>query len=115
MSEVSDMTEKTGRIMRLFEVKVRPGCAETLLEKFASTSADVVKNEPGNLGFFFGRGAAGDEETVIFASFWKDFDAIKARFGADWQKSFLPPGYEDYIEECSIRHLDLSEGWQIRS
>lgn len=100
-------------ILRLFHVKVKPGCAETLLKNFATTSADVVQHEPGNKGYFFGRGVAKDENVVIFTSVWEDIDAIKQRFGEAWQQSFLPDGYEDLIEACSIEHLDVGSGWHV--
>lgn len=101
-------------IMRLFQVKARKNCASVLMEKFATTSADVVQNEPGNEGYLFGRGVAIDEDVVIFASFWKDLNAVKQRFGEDWQQSFLPAGYEDLIDECSLRHIDIGSGWHVR-
>ena len=106
-------TAGSGPVMRLFEVQARQGCADELMQKFATTSADVVRNEPGNEGYFFGRGAAGNNDAVFFASLWTDMDAIKERFGEDWQSSFLPPGYEDLIESCSLRHFDLASGWHV--
>ena len=106
-------TPSTGPIMRLFEVRVKPGCADDLMGKFATTSADVVRHEPGNKGYFFGQGVAADGDVVVFASFWRDLEAIKQRFGADWQTSFLPPGYEDLIEDCSVRHIDVGGGWKV--
>lgn len=102
-----------GPILRLFQVQAKPGCAEKLVEKFAVTSAEVVNGEPGNLGYFFGRGVASDNDYVVFASFWQDLDAVKSRFGEAWQTSFLPPGYGDLIEECSIRHVNLGGGWHV--
>lgn len=104
----------SGPILRLFEVQTKPGCAAELIAKFPTTSADVVRHEPGNRGYFFGRGVARDEDVVVFASVWKDLDAVKQRFGADWQRSFLPSGYEALIEECSVRHIDLSAGWHVQ-
>ncbi len=101
-------------IMRLFQVKARKGCAAELIEKFATTSADVVQHEPGNEGYFFGRGVAVDENTLVFASFWRDLDAVKQRFGDDWQSSFLPEGYEDLILECSLQHIAVGSGWHVR-
>lgn len=83
----------TGRIMRLFEVKIRDGHADDLMRKFSTTSADVVRNEPGNEGYFFGQGVASDADRLVFASLWEDLDAIKRRFGDDWQSSLLPEGY----------------------
>ena len=110
---MSDEKPGNGPIMRLFEVRIRAGYAEALMRKFATTSADVVRNEPGNAGYFFGQGVATDADKLVFASLWRDMDAIRQRFGDNWQKSFLPEGYEDMIEEHSIRHIDLSEGWFV--
>ena len=104
-------TSRPGPILRLFEVTVAPGQMETLMEKVATTSAAVVSGEPGNLGYFFGRGMRQDESTVVFASLWDDLDAIKARFGAAWEESFLPEGYDALIETHRLRHIDLSGGW----
>lgn len=102
-----------GPILRLFQVKTKAGRAEELLANFATTSADVVRYEPGNKGYFFGRGAAADTNFVVFASVWENLEAIKQRFGIDWQTSYLPSGYETLIEECSIRHIDMSAGWHV--
>ncbi len=106
---------ENGAIMRLFHVKAKQGCATKLIEKFATTSADVVKDEPGNKGYFFGGGIEVDKDIVVFASFWENLDAVKQRFGKDWQVSFLPEGYEDLIEECSVEHIDVSAGWCVGS
>ena len=108
-------TPKPGPVLRIFEVTAKPGCVETLLEKFATTSAAVVADEPGNAGYFFGRCVqpATDADSMMFVSLWTDLDAVKARFGADWQESFLPEGYDDLIERHSLRHIDASGGWHI--
>ncbi|NJN05242.1 MAG: hypothetical protein HC814_00880 [Rhodobacteraceae bacterium] len=87
---------------------------DELLLKFATTSADIVRNKPENEGYFFGRSVAVNKDFAVFASFWKDLNSVKERFGEDWQSSFLPPGYEDLIEECSVRHIDLSAGWHVQ-
>ena len=102
-------------IMRLFHVHAKKGCAQELLEKFETTSADVVRNEPGNRGYFFGQDITIEDDVLVFASFWADLDAVKQRFGADWQKSFLPEGYEDLIEDCSVTHFNIGSGWFVRA
>ena len=104
----------TGPIMRLFEVQTKPGCADELMQKFATTSAEVVRNKPGNEGYFFGQGASGDDNVVVFASIWNNLQAIKDHFGEQWQSSYLPPGYEDLIIECTVRHFDLHSGWHVK-
>lgn len=105
----------SGPILRLFQVQAKAGCAQDLISKFATTSADVVRNEPGNEGYFFGQGVAQDEDMVVFASLWRDMEAVKQRFGDDWQISYLPEGYDAMIEECSVRHIDLSSGWHVKA
>ena len=37
----------SGPVLRLFEVRTREGCDDELMKKFATTSAEVVQNEPG--------------------------------------------------------------------
>lgn len=101
-------------MLRVFEVRTKAGCAERLLKNFATTSADVVQGKPGNKGYFFGHCVQGGDDVVMFVSVWKDLDAVKARFGADWQVSYMPDGYEDLIDACFIRHFDMSEGWNIQ-
>lgn len=103
----------SGTIMRLFHVKAKNGCVENLLKKFDTTSADVVKNEPGNRGYFFGSGVSVNDNVVIFASFWSNIEAVKKRFGEDWQKSFLPYGYENLIEECCVEHIEVGSNWYV--
>ena len=104
---------QAGPILRIFDVRTKPGCAPKLLENFATTSAAVVQGKPGNQGYFFGHDIQADGDRVMFVSVWADLDAIKAHFGETWQQSYLPPGYEDLIADCGLRHVDLSAGWHV--
>ena len=95
-------------ILRIFDVRAKSGQVDKLKKKLASTSIDVVQGKPGNLGYFFGELVSNDGRDLMFVSVWKDLDAVKSRFGSDWQVSFLPEGYEALIESCSIRHVEFS-------
>jgi quinol monooxygenase YgiN len=103
----------SGPVLRIFEVRTKPNCADKLLENFATTSAEVVRGKPGNTGYFFGRCIQGGDDTVLFVSVWEDLAAIQSRFGDDWQVSYLPAGYEDLIKDCSVRHFDMTGGWHV--
>jgi hypothetical protein len=93
----------------LFKARARPNCESALAEKLATSSVQVVRGEPGFLGFV-SAGPANDADRVfVFATMWRDVDAIKARFGRYWRDSFLPPGYAELIEECSVEHYHLTE------
>jgi quinol monooxygenase YgiN len=96
-------------IIRVFRARARQGCEKTLADKFATTSVQVVKGQPGFLGFLIAGPANDSQHDFIFASIWKDADAIKARFGEEWRVSLLPPGYSELIEECSVEHYHLTE------
>ncbi|MCJ8276697.1 MAG: antibiotic biosynthesis monooxygenase [Bdellovibrionales bacterium] len=101
------------KILRIFEVITKPNCSEKMLENFKSTSTQVVENEPGNLGYYFGKGVASEKESVIFVSIWKDLESIQNRFGENWKESYLPEGYEEIIEVHSLKHIDVSYGWKV--
>ncbi len=105
---------REGMIVRLFRARAKKGCTADLLRKFATRSADVVQNEPGNKGYFFGQQLSTEEDVLVFASLWTDLSAVKSRFGEDWQRSFLPDGYEDLIEDCSVEHISVRT-WGRRS
>ena len=96
-------------ILRLFKARARPNCESALAEKLATSSVQVVRKEPGFLGFVCAGPAHNTGRDFVFATMWRDVDAIKARFGRDWRASFLPPGYEELIEECSVEHYHLTD------
>ncbi|GAB5498402.1 MAG: hypothetical protein PsegKO_07130 [Pseudohongiellaceae bacterium] len=94
-------------ILRVFDVRAKTGKAEVLKQKLSDTSVSVVEGKPGNLGYFFGENIASNENDLVFISVWKDLESIKSHFGKDWEKSFLPEGYEAIIESCSIKHIKI--------
>lgn len=100
-----------GSILRVFGARAKQGCADALVKKFATTSADVVRNQPGNQGYFFGKSLSDEGDVFVFISVWKDLASIRSRFGEEWESSYLPPGYAELIEECSIEHVALGRDW----
>ena len=104
-----------GSVLRVFEARAKPGCADSLTKKFATTSVDVVRNQPGNQGHFFGERISDKDNVFLFVSVWRDLNAVKTRFGDEWENSFLPPGYSELIDECSIKHFALKTDWHLIS
>lgn len=94
-------------ILRIFEVRAKSGQIDILNQKLSDTSVSVVDGKPGNLGYFFGKNISSNGRDLMFISVWKDLEAIKSRFGETWQESFLPEGYEELIEHCSITHIEF--------
>ena len=94
-------------ILRVFEVKAKPGSAGLLKQKLSEISVSVVKGKPGNLGYFFGENISSDGNDFVFISVWKDLESIKSHFGKDWEQSYLPDGYINMIDSCSIKHIEF--------
>ena len=94
-------------IFRIFEVQASAGHADILKRKLSDTSVAVVSGKPGNLGHFFGETLSSSENDLVFISVWEDLESIQALFGDDWEKSFLPEGYEELIESCCIKHIEV--------
>ncbi len=99
-----------GAIFRVFDVRAKPGKVDRLRQKLSDTSVSVVKGQPGNLGYFFGTNFSSDASDLVFISVWKDIESIQSRFGEQWEESFLPEGYDELIESCSIKHLEVDGG-----
>src|ERR1051325_7517015 len=68
-------------ILRLFRARARPGCEGALAEKLATSSVQVVRNEPGFLGLVCAGPASDSDRDFVFATMWRDAHAIEARFG----------------------------------
>ena len=94
-------------ILRIFEVRAKPGSARQLKNKLSDTSVSVVGGKPGNIGYFFGENLSADERDLVFISVWEDLESVKLQFGRDWEESFLPEGYDQLIESCSIKHIEF--------
>ena len=94
-------------IFRVFEVRAKEGKVEMLKQKLSDTSVSVVYGQPGNLGYFFGSSLASNGNDLVFISVWENMESIKTLFGEDWEKSYLPEGYDEIIESCTIKHIEL--------
>ena len=95
-------------IIRAFKARAKQGCERALADKLATSSVEVVQDQPGCLGYLVAGPANERQQEFIFASIWADADAVKARFGEQWRFSLLPPGYAELIEECSVGHYHLT-------
>jgi hypothetical protein len=80
---MSDQKTFSGSILRVFEARAKPGCVDALAKKFATTSVDVVKDQSGNQGHFFGKSISGEDDVLVFVSVWKDLSSVKNRFATN--------------------------------
>lgn len=95
-----------GQILRLFTAMPKIGCADQLARLLGTVSPDVVRGQPGCLGWAALAPRHG-QGPYLFMSHWAGIEAVVERFGADWQEAHLPEGYAELIEWCSLEHFDL--------
>jgi quinol monooxygenase YgiN len=95
-------------ILRIFKARAKPGCEPALAEKLATTSAQLVSDQPGLLSFLAAGPANDTDRDFVFATVWRDAKALKMLFGSEWRVSLLPPGYSELIEECAVEHYRLT-------
>lgn len=96
-------------ILRIFRACANRGCEQALAGKLATTSAPLVRNQSGVLGFLASGPANDADRDFVCATIWRDADALKAFFGQKWRESLLPPGYAELIEVCSVEHYHLTQ------
>jgi heme-degrading monooxygenase HmoA len=96
-------------ILRIFKARAKLGCEGALAENLATTSAQLVRNQPGLLEFLAAGPTNDTHRDFVFATIWRDGEALKAFFGQEWHDSLLPSGYSELIEACSVEHYHLTE------
>ncbi len=93
-------------ILQGFHVEITIGLTNALLHRFATTTVDIIRGEPGNAVRCFGRDATADHGQWVFASFWPDAEAVERHFGDDWLSPVPPRGHDNLIDKDSICDVD---------
>ena len=96
-------------ILRLFRARAKVGSENALAEKLTTTSVQLVRDQPGFMGLLAAGPANDIDHDFVFATIWRDAEAVRAFFGEDWHVSLLPPGYSELIDACSVEHYELTE------
>ena len=95
-------------LARVFRATPKSGATEELLRRFETSSAELVKSKQGIIGYRIYKSADdGSSREVIFESLWKDLNSIRQAFGPTWRESFLPEGYRELIDTCSVAHYEV--------
>jgi quinol monooxygenase YgiN len=96
-------------IARVFRATAAPGCRDELLQRFHSSSANLVNSKAGCLKYRILEPVDASAPEVVFESIWRDLDAVKMAFGDAWQQSYLPEGYSALMTAHSVHHFLVSE------
>jgi heme-degrading monooxygenase HmoA len=96
-------------IMRIFQVKVRPGKEAEFGRFFHETAIPLMKGTDGIVSVLPGAPRLDSPREFSFVMVWRDLDALKAFVGDDYKSPHIDPAEAELVESRSIKHYELVE------
>ncbi|NNE78892.1 MAG: hypothetical protein HKN18_01345 [Silicimonas sp.] len=93
-------------IMRIFQVRIRPGKEEEFARFFHDTAIPLMKGTDGIEQVLPGA-PHDDPRSFSFVMIWRDLAALKAFVGDDYRSAHIDPTEADLVESRSITHYEL--------
>ena len=95
-------------IMRIFQVRIRPGKEEEFSKFFYETAIPLMKGTDGIVEVLPGA-PHDDPREFSFVMVWRDLDALKAFVGEDYNSPHIDPAEAELVESRTIKHYALVE------
>ncbi len=96
-------------IIRIFQVKTKPGKEKAFGKFFRETAIPLMRNTPGIVSVLPGAPHAGTQREFSFVMVWKDLASLKAFVGEDYQSPHIDPAEAELVESRTIKHYELVE------
>ncbi len=96
-------------IMRIFQVRTRPGKEAEFATFFHDTAIPLMKATDGIVEVLPGAPRPETPREFSFVMVWRDLDALKAFVGEDYASPHIDPAEAELVEERTIRHYELVE------
>lgn len=96
-------------IMRIFQVRTRPGKERAFETFFRETAIPLMKGTEGIVSVLPGAARADSPRDFSFVMVWKDLEALKAFVGEDYTTPHIDPAEAEIVESRTITHYDLVE------
>ncbi len=94
-------------ILRVFRAKIRKGHEEEFKKKVREQSLPRLRGQDGMANAFPGAPFSGSESEFVMVTLWRDFEALKAFLGENWDKPMLTPDEAPLVEEMSVQHYQF--------
>ena len=94
-------------IIRVFTVKVRPGCEAEWQDKVKQFSIPWIASQPGVLSYYPGKPLDGESRVFSMTSVWENLEAIQKAVGDDWQQVVLLEDEASLVEDRSVEHYEV--------
>ncbi len=94
-------------ILRVFRAKIRKGREEEFRQKVKEHSLPRLRSQDGMANAFAGGPLSGSESEFVTVTLWRDFEALKAFLGDNWDKPAITPDEVPLVEEMSVQHYQF--------
>ena len=94
-------------IMRIFQVRTKPGKEEEFSRFFHDVAIPLMKSTEGIVQVLPGAARSQSPRDFSFVMVWESLDALKAFVGEDYESPHIDPSEADLVEARMIKHYDL--------
>lgn len=94
-------------IMRIFQVKIRPGKEAEFADFFHNTAIPLMKSTDGIVQVLPGAAREASPREFSFVMVWRDMASLQAFVGEDIDSPHIDPAEAELVEQRVIRHYDL--------
>ncbi|SIS77033.1 Antibiotic biosynthesis monooxygenase [Roseivivax lentus] len=97
-------------IMRVFQVRTRPGQESAFATFFHDTAIPLMKSTDGIVEVLPGAARAESPREFCLVMVWRDLAALQAFVGEDIDSPHVDAAEAELVERRVIRHYDLITG-----
>lgn len=96
-------------IMRIFQVKTRPGKEGEFSKFFHETAIPLMRKTEGIVSVLPGAPRSDSPREFSFVMIWKDLSSLKRFAGEDYHNPHIDPAEAELVESRTIKHYELVE------
>jgi len=93
-------------IVRVLRARAKPGKRDGFWEWIRSEAVPSLVSAPGLLAYFPGEPLSESGEFVL-VTIWRDFEAMLAWAGEDWEDPSFDGAHSDLLEEATVMHYSF--------
>ena len=93
-------------IVRVLSVRIAPGRGAEFHAFIREHGLPRIQAHPGLVSVHAGRRTAGNDETAIVVTIWRDWHAIQDALGPDPSRPSLPTPESGLVESATVEHFE---------
>ena len=93
-------------ITRIFRVRIDPKLRGEFEKKFADVSVKAVESSRGFISVSIGKPTMWEPDEYVMISQWEDEAALREFAGEAWNRAYIPPGMEKFLQQCWVHRYE---------